>query len=170
MRMDYEYVPDGMWKDLAIDFAKRWLAHDGLWFQAVERRIGMDETIAADIDAWEKQTVLEAKRIMSLLKMEPGGGLDSLEQCLKYRMYAFLNEQEMIRPDDKTLIFQMNKCRVQAARSSKGLEFFGCKPVGLVEYGKFAETVDPRIKTRCVGCPPDKTPEEWHCSWEFSLD
>ena len=23
------------------DFAKNWLAHDGLWFQAVEKRYGM---------------------------------------------------------------------------------------------------------------------------------
>ncbi len=168
--MSYDYVSDYMWKELALDFAKRWLAHDGLWFQAVERRFGIDAAIAMDIDAWEKQTVLEAKRIMNLLQLEAGGGLDALEQCLKYRMYAFLNEQEIIRPDEKTLIFRMNKCRVQAARESKGMEFFGCKPVGLVEYGKFAETVDSRITTRCIGCPPDAVPAaEWHCGWEFSI-
>jgi len=168
--MNYDYVSNDMWKDLAIDFAKRWLAHDGLWFQAVERRLGIEETIEADIEAWSKQTVLEAKRIMSLLKMEPGGGLDALEQCLKYRMYAFLNEQEIIRFDEKTIIFHMNKCRVQAARNSKGMEFFGCKPVGMVEYSKFAETVDSRIKTQCIGCPPDEIPNDWHCAWKFSLD
>lgn len=169
--MNYDYVPNDMWKELAIDFAKRWLAHDGLWFQAVERRFGMDDAIAVDINAWSRQTVLEAKRIMKLLKIEQGGGLDTLEICLKYRMYAFLNEQEIIRPDEKTLIFRMKKCRVQAARDSKGMELFGCKPVGEVEYSKFAETVDSRIKTRCIGCPPDKIPkEEWHCAWEFRLD
>ncbi len=168
--MKYSYVPDEMWKNLAIDFAKRWLSHDGLWFQAVERHSGIDHAIDLDIEAWEKQTVLEAKRIMSLLKIEAGGGLEALEECLKYRMYAFLNEQEILRPDEKTLIFRMTECRVQAARQSKGMDFFQCKPVGLVEYSRFAETVDPRIKTRCVSCPPDEVPPEWHCAWEFTID
>ncbi|HEX3011024.1 MAG TPA: DUF6125 family protein [Syntrophomonadaceae bacterium] len=169
--MNYNYVPDDMWKELAIDFAKRWLAHDGLWFQAVECCFGIDDAIAVDIAAWKTLTVLEVKRIMSLLKMKPGGGLDALEECLKYRMYAFLNEQEIVRPNEKTLIFRMNKCRVQAALESKGMQFFKCKPVGLVEYGKFAETVDSSIKTRCIGCPPDEVPSaEWHCAWEFVIE
>ena len=33
--------------ELLQDMAKRWLAHDGLWFQAVERAHGMDEAIRA---------------------------------------------------------------------------------------------------------------------------
>lgn len=36
------------------------------------------------------------------------GGLEALEECLKYWMYAFLNEQEILRKDEKTLIFRMN--------------------------------------------------------------
>lgn len=168
--MKYDYVAEEMWKELAIDFAKRWISHDGLWFQAVEKQYGIDNAISIDIEAWEKQTVLEAKRIMSLLKIEAGGGLDALAECLKYRMYAFLNEQEILRPDEKTVIFRMNQCRVQAARHNKGMEFFTCKPVGMVEYTKFAETIDPRIKTRCVGCPPDEVPADWHCAWEFTVD
>jgi hypothetical protein len=168
--MSYDYVPDKLWKELAIDFAKRWLSHDGLWFQAVEKNYGIDAAIKNDIQAWEKQTVLEAKRIMQLLNIEPGGGLDALAECLSYRMYAFLNEQQIERPDEKTLIFKMNSCRVQAARERKKMDFFPCKPVGLVEYGKFAEAVDPRIKTRCIGCPPDEIPSEWHCAWEFTID
>lgn len=168
--MKFDYVPENMWKDLAIDFAKRWLSHDGLWFQSVEKNHGMDAAIMNDIQAWEKQTVLEARRIMEMLNLQPGGGLDALGECLRYRMYAFLNEQEIQRPDEKTLIFSMNSCRVQAAREKKQMDFFPCKPVGMVEYGKFAETVDPRIKTRCVGCPPDQIPPNWHCCWEFTID
>lgn len=167
--MNYDYVTDEMWKDLTIDFAKRWLAHDGLWFLSVEKNFGIDNAIKCDIEAWAQLTVLEANRIMEILKIKPGGGLDALEQCLKLRLYAFLNEQEIERPDKKTLIFRMKECRVQAARQRKGLEFFQCKPVGLVEYTNFAKTVDPRIETRCIGCPPDPIPPDWHCAWEFSI-
>ncbi|MEN6459933.1 MAG: DUF6125 family protein [Syntrophomonas sp.] len=167
--MNYDYITPEMWKELAMDFSKRWLAHDGLWFQAVERNFGIEAAIKCDIEAWEKQTVLEANRIMKLLNIKPGGGLDALEECLKYRLYAFLNEQEIIRIDKRTLIFRMNECRVQAAREKKGMEFFGCRPVGMVEYTNFAKAVDPRIKTRCIGCPPDEIPADWHCAWEFTI-
>lgn len=167
--MKYDYVPDEMWKELAIDFAKRWLSHDGLWFQAAERNYGMDAAIKLDVEAWERQTVLEAKRIMTMLGIEPGGGLEALDKCLRFRMYAFLNEQESVREDENTLIFKMTTCRVQRARQNKNLDFFPCKPVGIVEYGKFAETIDSRITTSCIGCPPDPIPDDWHCAWKFVI-
>jgi hypothetical protein len=63
----------------------------------------------------------------------------------------------------------MHDCRVQSARQRKGLPDFPCKPVGLVEYATFAETIDPRIETRCLTCPPDAHPADHHCGWEFRL-
>lgn len=33
------------------DFAKNWLAHDGLWFQAVEKHFGMDAAMDCDREA-----------------------------------------------------------------------------------------------------------------------
>lgn len=64
----------------------------------------------------------------------------------------------------------MNDCRVQAARKRKNLPDFPCRPVGLVEYANFARAVDPRIRTRCIACPPDDHPEEYFCAWEFWLE
>lgn len=52
---------------IIVDDAKNWLAHDGLWFQAVEKRYGIDVAIDADIEAWRSFTVIEAKRIMERL-------------------------------------------------------------------------------------------------------
>ncbi len=40
----------------------------------------------------------------------------------------------------------MNNCRVQYARKQRGLPDFPCKGVGIVEYGLFAKTIDPRIE------------------------
>lgn len=154
---------------LLEDFAKRWLAHDGLWFQAVEKARGMDEAIEADKAAWEKFTVLEAKRIMKILGIEPGGGIPALKKALQLRLYAFINKQEIIDVDDKTIVFRMNDCRVQSARKRKQMPDFPCKPVGLVEYSGFAKTIDPRFETRCICCPPDEHPDEYYCAWEFKL-
>lgn len=151
------------------DAAKNWLAHDGLWFLAAEEAFGIETAIQLDARAWEQFTVIEAKRIMRRLGMEPGGGLEALKKALGYRLYAYLNVQKTIQVDERTIIFHMNECRVQAARKRKGLPDFPCKPVGVVEYANFARTIDPRFRTRCIACPPDPHPKEYWCAWEFTL-
>jgi len=155
--------------DLLEDAAKNWLAHDGLWFLAAEEQFGIETAIELDRRAWEQFTVVEAERIMRRLGLEPGGGIPALKKALQYRLYARLNEQEILDVDEHTIIFRMNDCRVQAARKRKGLPDFPCKPVGLVEYEYFARTIDPRFRTRCIACPPDPHPEEYWCAWEFTL-
>ncbi len=154
---------------IIVDDAKNWLAHDGLWFQAVEQRYGIETAIEIDRAAWEKFTVVEAKRIMARLGLEPGGGIPALVECLKHRLYARLNLQEAIEVTDTRAVFRMVDCRVQSTRKRKGLPDFPCKTVGVVEYAGFARTIDPRIETRCIACPPDPHPEEYWCAWEFVL-
>jgi len=56
------------------DDAKNWLAHDGLWFQAVEKAHGMDAAIEADRAAWEKFTVVEAAASWSGSAWRPAAG------------------------------------------------------------------------------------------------
>jgi hypothetical protein len=153
--------------EIIVDDAKNWLAHDGLWFQAVEKMYGIDKAIEADAAAWDKFTVIEAQRIMARLGLEPGGGIPALVECLKHRLYARLNLQEAIEVTNTRAVFRMVDCRVQSARKRKGLPDFPCKSVGLVEYAGFARTIDPRIETRCISCPPDPHPEEYWCAWEF---
>jgi hypothetical protein len=155
--------------DLLEGAAKNWLAHDGLWFLAAEQEFGMEVAIELDRRAWEHFTVIEARRIMHHLGIEPGGGIPALKQALQYRLYAHLNVQETLDVDEHTIVFRMNDCRVQSARKRKGLPDFPCKPVGLVEYGNFARTIDPRFRTRCIACPPDSHPDEYWCAWEFTL-
>jgi len=154
---------------IIIDDAKNWLAHDGLWFQAIEASHGMDAAIDADREAWRRFTVIEAKRIMARLGIEPGGGIPALLECLKHRLYARLNLQQAVEVSETRAVFRMVDCRVQSARTRKGLDDFPCKSVGIVEYSEFARTVDPRIETRCLSCPPDEHPEEFWCAWEFTL-
>ncbi|WP_426377701.1 DUF6125 family protein [Desulforudis sp. 1031] len=116
---------------LLEDFAKRWLAHDGLWFQAVEHEYGLAAAIAADKAAWERFTVIEAERIMRLLGIEPGGGIPALKEALGLRLYALVNRQEIVEESEKRMIFRMRECRVQAARKRKGMAAFPCKEVAL---------------------------------------
>jgi hypothetical protein len=156
--------------ELVRDAALNWLAHDGLWFRAVEDRFGLETAIELDRIAWESFTVIEAKRILKRLGLQPGGGIPALARALGARLYARINEQEITEMSGTRLVFRMKSCRVQEARHRQGLGDFPCKPVGLVEYGDFARTIDPRIKTACLSCPPDpRTGGAW-CIWEFRLE
>lgn len=152
------------------DAARLWLAHDGLWFQEVERRFGLEAAIAADREAWARFSPLEAQLILKRNDWEFGGGLDVLERALGQRLYSHLNRQSCERPAKDRLIFRMLSCRVQDARRRRGLADFPCKEVGLVEYRCFAETIDGRIRTRCLHCPPDAPRQEDICAWEFTIE
>jgi len=157
-------------REQLAEMAKRWLAMDGLWFQAAERKYGMDVAIELDKEAWRRFSPIEAKRIMKFLGMEPGGGLEALAKCLNYRCYAYINQQEIEHIDENTLILKMVKCRVQDARHRKNMDPFPCKQVGVIEYDTFAKTIDPRIESRCIACPPDDMERDYWCGWEFKLN
>ena len=151
-------------------YAKNWLAHDGLWFQAVERQDGMDTAIKLDGEAWETFTKIEARRIMARHHILENGGLEALKKALKYRMYAFLNEQTITEETENSFVFKMVDCRVQAARKRKNMPPFPCKSVGIIEYTEFAKTIDPRIKTECIACPPDDWERDFYCGWRFYIE
>ena len=154
---------------LLVDFSKRWLAHDGLWFLAAEERLGMDAAIELDTKAWEGFTVLEARRIMRFLDLPEGGGLPALARALGFRLYAVINKDELEWEDSGSLVYRMTNCRVQQARDRKSLPLFPCKSVGIVEYSGFARTIDARIETECISCPPDEKQEGHYCAWRFTL-
>ncbi len=150
-------------------YAKNWLAHDGCWFLAAEEKYGLEIAMELDTKSWERFAVAEAKRIMTVFGIGPNSGLKALEKAFQYRLYAPVNRQETEWLDDGTMIFRMLECRVQKIRRLKGLPDFPCKSVGIVEFSRFAKTVDPRIETKCIACPPDEV-SDFFCGWEFVID
>ena len=150
-------------------FAKSWLAHDGCWFLAAEETYGMEAALELDTRSWARFAAVEARRIMATFGIPPGGGLPALEKALNLRLYSVINPQHVEWSDDRQrLRFFMDVCRVQETRRSKNLPDFPCRPVGEVEFDTFARTIDPRIQTTCLHCPPE-APEGKYCGWEFTL-
>jgi len=150
-------------------FAKNWLAHDGCWFLATEERLGMEAAIELDTRAWKQFAAAEAHRIMTTFQVPHQGGLEALQRALSLRMYSLINAQRVEWSENrKRLRFFMDVCRVQEARRRKGLPDFPCKSVGTVEFETFARTIDSRIQTTCLHCPPETT-EGKYCGWEFTL-
>ncbi|MGE4291093.1 MAG: DUF6125 family protein [Desulfovibrio sp.] len=149
--------------------AVNWLAADGVWFQAIETRAGMHDAKRANDTCWSRFSPLEAARIKALLELPEQAGLDGLKAAFAYRLYARINAQEIVDETETGFTFRMTRCRVQDARTRKGLPDYPCKSGGCVEYTSFARTIDARIRTECIACPPDAHPEEWVCAWRFEI-
>jgi hypothetical protein len=155
----------GLTKDIGIN----WIANDGVWFQAVENRYGMNDAKRCNDSCLTQFSPFEAWSIKEFLGLPGEARIEGLKKALRFKMYARINVQSIIDERPGSIVFQMNDCRVQSARKRKGLEDYPCKSAGLVEHSSFAEAIDSRITTECIGCPPDPHPEEWFCAWRFAI-
>jgi hypothetical protein len=149
-------------------YSKNWLAMDGVWFQSIEKKFGMEEALHHDENAWRVYTVVEANRIKEFLGLPEQSGIEGLKQALGLRMYANINEDEII-VDGNTLVYRTLDCRVQNARKRKGMPFHPCKSVGIIEYTYFAKAIDSRFECEALSCYPEITDETCNCSWKFTL-
>jgi hypothetical protein len=174
--VDHKGIPAAL-RDLSrqelLELAKaqsiNWLANDGIWFQAVEAGHGMLDAKRINDTCWVRHSPYEASRIKALLGLSEQAGLEGLKSALAFRTYALINEQSIVEEGPQSFVFQMNECRVQVARKRRGLPDYPCLSVGSVEYPSFAKSLDNRIVTECLGCPPEHHPAEWYCAWRFSL-
>lgn len=162
-------MPEEKLNKLREGLAVNWLANDGIWFQAVESSCSMDDAKHCNDAAWSKFSPIEAWSVKRLLNLPEASGLEGLKQALQFRLYAFINEQSVCDETPDSFVFRMNNCRVQSARKRKGMADYPCRSAGIIEYSSFAATIDPRIKTSCVACPPDAHPDDWYCAWKFYL-
>jgi hypothetical protein len=156
-------------KGLINGLCANWLANDGVWFQSVEFKDGMIDAKRCNDSVWGQFSPIEAWSLKRFLGLSERPGLAGLKKALGFRMYAQINTQSIIEEGPNSLVFQMNNCRVQSARQRKGLDDYPCKSGGMVEYTYFARSIDDRIETECIGCPPDPHPAEWFCAWRFTL-
>lgn len=157
-------------EELIEGLGVNWLAGDGVWFQSVEFKYGMLDAKRCNDSCWEWFSPFEAWSIKRLLNLPEQPGIEGLKKALGQRLYAKINVQSFVDESPNSIVFQMNDCRVQSARKRKGMDDYPCKSAGLVEYSRFAEAIDSRIKTECIGCPPDEHPDEWYCAWRFYIE
>lgn len=148
--------------------AKNCVALDGVWFQSVERDLGMDEAMHHDQEAWKRFSPVEARRIKKFLGLSERPGLEGLAKALPFHIVDRANMCEVIEEEGRVVNRVLN-CRVQAARKRKGMEFHPCKLAAIHEYSCFASAIDDRIECRCLSCYPDVADETCSCSWEFTL-
>lgn len=154
---------------LLIDHGKDLIALDGCWFQSLEQALGMDVAMRCDCSAWMAFEHSEARRAKAFLGLSEHPGLEGLAQSLLLRSNSFANNDEVVFNDDGTLDYRVLACRVQAARTRKGMELHPCKAAGTEEYTGFAHGIDDRISCECLSCHPDDSDNTCSCAWHFCI-
>ena len=136
--------------ELLSIYSKNWQAMDGVWFQSVEGKYGMEEAMYHDVEAWKRFTVTEARRIKKFLNLPEYPGLEGLEQALQFRFYANLSHYQAHLARG-TLCCTVCWSAV-SSRPAPGKTWgcTACKPAGLAEYAGFAKTIDGRITCQCL--------------------
>ncbi|HBQ28633.1 hypothetical protein HX99_02790 [Peptococcaceae bacterium SCADC1_2_3] len=152
-------------------FASNTMTIDGLYFIYLEEKYGLEEATRIDTEVWRQFGPIEAKRIKKTLAIN-GDDLEALAKILNFQTWvqAIGFEYEIQEVNREKVIFNVTNCRPQRARVKNNRGEFNCKPVGIAYFGEFAKAINPRIKMKCLLCPPDKHPDNLWCSWEFSLD
>lgn len=165
---EIEELPREKLLELLTIYAKDWLATDGLWFQSIEKKRGMEEAMEHDVNVWRRLGVIEAQRIRTFLQLPERAGIEGLRRALSFRLYSPLNKVRL-ETEGNTLTCHTESCRVQAARRRKGMPLHPCKRVGVVEYTAFSQTIDDRFTLECISCYPDLTDPGSACIWQFTL-
>lgn len=162
------HLSTGELAELANEMSKNWVACDGFWFQTIENNYDyeMFTTKRINDSNWVRFSSIEANQIMRRYNIPKNGGLASLKTALSHRQYARICKYSL-EETPGSLVLRINKCRVQDTRKKRGLPDYNCKSSGVAEYSYFAEAIDPRVKMKCIACPPDEHPDEWWCAWEF---
>lgn len=169
MKLNLEELSKEQLRELVTIYARNVYAIDGVWFQSIEQKEGMDEAMYHDRNAISRFSQTEAKRIKNFLKLPEQPGLEGLETALSIRFSALGNPKVAFVHEPAALVYKVVDCRVQTARKNKGMPYHPCKSVGILEHDFFAKTIDNRIECETISCYPDITDESCACAWRFTL-
>ncbi len=141
---------------------------DGLYFLAVEERLGTGEATEIDGRCWQVMGRIEARELKQELGVK-GNDVAALIQTLRRTSWALYQTGKEARGSNDRGIFRISRCRTQETRIQKGLGEFPCRQVRFAYLKSFAAEFNPNIEVTCKTCPPDSHPEDTWCEWAFTL-
>jgi len=142
---------------------------DGLYFLGIEKKFGTEAAAEIDAGVWEIMAGIEAKSLQKMFKVEENPDVAKIMELLQKSSWALDQPFKTAEIGNKRAVLSVDRCRTQETRSSKGLGEFPCKKVRFGYLKNFAKTLNPKVKVKCLFCPPDKHPQDSWCKWEFTL-
>lgn len=140
---------------------------DGLYFQGIEKRFGVEAATEIDRETWRILARIEARDLKKMNGIDKVEDIETFMELLLNTSWALYQTKKKVEINGNEGIFKVVSCRVQKARLKKRLGVFPCKPVRQGYLEEFAKEMNPDIKIEVISCPPDeKNPEYW-CGWKF---
>ncbi|MFH1031640.1 MAG: DUF6125 family protein [Chloroflexota bacterium] len=152
---------------LIEEYAKLYMALDGLWFLAVEKGYGHDVAEKLDVEVWKSLIPMEARRVVNARKLSKGG-LEAVIEAFKFRPSFLTKEYEITKRKNKAIV-RVTKCRSLHAMERDKREVSSCLKVLEDAYPRFAKNIDSRINFRVKKAPPRKSADDTCCEWEIEL-
>jgi hypothetical protein len=142
---------------------------DGLYFLGIEKRFGTDAATDIDCGVWEVMAGVEAKSLQRMFNVPANPDVETVMDLLRKSSWALDQPLKTVEVNGDRAVLQIDRCRTQEARLTKGLNEFPCKRVRYGYLKGFAKTLNPKMEVKCLICPPDKHSKDEWCRWEFSL-
>lgn len=149
--------------------SKNWLTVDGLWFSGVEEKFGLDTAIELDLRMWKYYSAIEIRRLRETFNLTQKG-IPGIIEVIQLMLCSLIFDYEIEEVNDHKLVFKIVHCLPQEARLRLGKDVFACQPTYDSAFENLISVVDPRVKFKCLFCPPEPRPEGYWCGWEFTLE
>lgn len=167
--VDWENLPKETLAKLIHMFSEHCYLVDGLWFRGVEDEFGLEAALKIDVNIWQRLSSVEAKKIKALFNLG-GGGPGEVVWALNFMvLQPCFGPLEVEEKSPSEVIVTWSHCLPQEARKKQGRGEFPCKPTNQTMLENYARIIDPRVKVRCIACPPDPHPAEYWCRWQLTM-
>jgi hypothetical protein len=167
-RADFQSLSREVLIKLCEMYVKNWMSVDGLWFQGVEDKYGLDAAVELDLRMWQRQSVLEARRIKETLNLVDSD-IPTILTVIDYMTWsrAYTFEVEEVTQDQAIIYYP--HCLPQEARTKQGRAEFPCQPTGFPVFELPAKLINPTAKIECIFCPPGPHPPDCWCKWRITI-
>ena len=165
-RLDPDQIP----QEKLLEFCSRSLyTLDGLWFVTLEEKYGFETALEVDTEVWSRLCLIQAKRVKEFFAIDEDNPLQTVMSIMELDPLLKVFQPKMVELTDNRVVFRFLDCPPQKARLRDGRPELPCRKLSMVIYQAYADVVDPRIKLKCIHCPPDPHPPEYWCEWQFEL-
>lgn len=166
-RINLENLPHNKLIELIKMYSRNWQSLDSFWFSNVEAECGLDKAMKIDLINWEKQAVLEAKRIKKIINLD--SNLSSVLTCLSmmsWQLTSPMFEIEFESPE--RIVFYYTQCAVQESRDTNHKPVFPCKQMKITLLSNIVKVISPKAIVKCLHAPPDCRQGTQWCRWELT--
>ena len=106
--------------DVIKMFSRNWLTVDGLWFSLVEDKYGLDAALELDLEMWERNALIEARRIKKYMGID-GGGIKGVLKAIRFLTVDPSNPFEYSMDGSNEAHIWYTRCQRQAENVIKSV-------------------------------------------------